>query len=377
MRITAKINDQREQADGTCAIRIEIRHNGRERHPVNINIKPGLWDEKRGRVKVGHPKHALYNATIKSTMDRIEELCLNNPDATAKEIRAMLKRPSGKGNLAVAIAQVGRSKEVNKETVRINDLVIANVEEAIPHVLLGGFTAAHAQEFRRYLEGQELHQNTVRMRMLRLRALINAATGTQTDAFRKAVPPEIESDTGSLTPEEVRSFHRAKMPTPTLALARDTWMLQLTLAGMRIGDTMTVGPECVQRDLFVHAQIKPPHLVRKVPIIEQAREIIDRYAGGPRILPVLDAAGGSMQVGRTVLNRSLKVAAQAAGIDKPIATHWARHTFANWMAELDVREDVISALMGHRAKTRTASYMAKQGDERSRKAMALLAQALL
>lgn len=76
------------------------------------------------------------------------------------------------------------------------------------------------------------------------------------------------------------------------------------------------------------------------------------------------------------MNRSLKVAAHAAGIDKPIATHWARHTFAGWMADLDVREDVIAALMGHRAKSRTATYLAKQGDERSRKAMMMLEQAL-
>lgn len=46
------------------------------------------------------------------------------------------------------------------------------------------------------------------------------------------------------------------------------------------------------------------------------------------------------------------------------------------MADLGVREDVIGSLMGHRAKTRTATYLAKQGDDRSRKAMALLQAAL-
>lgn len=375
MRITAKINDQREHEDGTCAIRIEIRHNGRERHPVNIKVKPGLWDEKRGRVRIGHPKHALYNATIKTTMDRVEELCLAHPEATAKEVRAMLKRPSGKGNLAAAITQVGRAPEVNKETLRINNLVIANVCEALPDVLLGSFNATHVWEFRRYLESTGLHQNTVRMRLLRLRSLVNAATGTVTEVFRKAVPTEVESSTGSLSPAEVHAFMRAKMPTKSLELARDTWIFQLTTAGMRIGDALSVGPEHLQDGLLVHRQIKT-ELMRRVPIIAQAREIIERYAGGKQILPVLEVAGGDLQIARTIMNRNLKVAAQAAGIDKPVATHWARHTFANWMADLDVREDVIASLMGHRAKTRTATYMAKQGDERSWKAMARLEQAL-
>ena len=375
MRITARLNDQREQADGTCAIRIEIRHNGRERHPINIGVKPGLWDEKRQRVRIGHPKHALYNATIKGVMDRIEELCLAHPEATAKEIRAMLKRPATRANLVTAITQVGRAKDVNPETLRINNLVIGGVEEALPGVTLEGFTAAHVQEFRRYLQGQGLHQNTVRMRLLRLRSLYNAATGTITDAFRMAVPTELPSNTGSLTPEEVRQFHSAKMPTKTLEITRDTWMLQLCLAGARVGDVLSVGPEHVVGDLLVHAQIKTG-LIRRVPLIEQALAIIERYKGGARFLPVLDIAEGDMHTARTMLNRNLKIAAQAAGIDKPVTTHWARHTFAGWMADLDVREDVIGSLMGHRAKTRTATYLAKQGDDRSRKAMRLLQTAI-
>jgi integrase len=375
MRITPRINDQRERDDGSCAIRIEIRHNGRERHPMNINVKPGLWDEKRGRVRIGHPKHALYNAKIKEAVDRIEGLCLDNPTSTAKEIRTMLKRPSGGGNLATAIAQVGRSEGVNKETVRINNLVVANVEAALPDVLLQDFTATHARELRKHLEAEGLHQNTVRLRMLRLRSLINAATGKVTDAFKKVVPSELESSTGSLTPEEVRAFRMARMPTKSVELARDAWMLQLTLAGMRVGDVLSVGPQHIAGDLLVHTQIKT-NLVRRVPIIAQARVIMERYAGGKTFLPIVGFACADLHSGRTMLNTHLKVAALAAGIDKPLATHWARHTFANWMAELDVREDVIAILMGHRAKTRTASYMAKQGDERSRKAMALLEAAL-
>jgi integrase len=375
MRITPRINEQREQEDGSCAIRIEIRHNGRVRHPMNINVKPGLWDEKRGRVRIGHPKHALYNAKIKEATDRIEALCLDNPTATAKEIRAMLKRPSGGGNLATAIAQVGRSKDVNKETVRINNLVVANVEQCLPDVRLQDFNSSHARELRNHLEAQGLHQNTVRLRLLRLRSLINAATGEVTDAFRKVVPTELESSTGSLTPDEVKAFRAARMPTKAVELARDTWMLQLTLAGMRVGDVLSVGPQCVSGDLLVHTQIKT-NLVRRVPIIAQAREIIDRYAGGETLLPIIGFSASDLHSGRTMLNAQLKVAALAAGIEKQVTTHWARHTFAGWMADLDVREDVIASLMGHRAKTRTATYMAKQGDDRSRKAMALLEVAL-
>ena len=158
-------------------------------------------------------------------------------------------------------------------------------------------------------------------------------------------------------------------------MGEDEGALSGKLGGSRIGDILTVGPDAIREGLLTHTQVKTS-LVRRVPLIPSALTIIERYQGGKALLPVLEISGGDMQVARTILNRNLKVAAQAAGIDKPIATHWARHTFANWMADLDVREDVIAALMGHRAKSRTASYMAKQGDERSRKAMQLLESAL-
>ena len=196
-----------------------------------------------------------------------------------------------------------------------------------------------------------------------------------THEFSQPVPAELPSDTGSLTPEEVRRLHRVQLPTRSLELTRDTWMLQLCLAGSRVGDLLSVGPDQIKDGLLVHTQIKTD-LPRRVPIIAPAREIIERYAGGSRLLPVLEIAGDDMQIARTMLNRSLKIVAQAAGIDKPVSTHWARHTFAGWMADLGVREDVIGSLMGHRAKSRTSVYLAKQGDERSRKAMALLQAAL-
>jgi site-specific recombinase XerD len=49
----------------------------------------------------------------------------------------------------------------------------------------------------------------------------------------------------------------------------------------------------------------------------------------------------------TTINKELKIIAALAGVDKPISTHFARHTFVNVSAELGINPMVVSQTTGH------------------------------
>lgn len=58
-------------------------------------------------------------------------------------------------------------------------------------------------------------------------------------------------------------------------------------------------------------------------------------------------------------NDFLKAVVAAAGIDKPVTTHWARHTFAVMMLSMGARMQNVSKMLGHASPTMTESVYAK------------------
>lgn len=62
-------------------------------------------------------------------------------------------------------------------------------------------------------------------------------------------------------------------------------------------------------------------------------------------------------------NQYLKVIAQAAGIDKPASTHYARHTGATLLLNEGIDMRIISKICGHSSTKITEQVYAKLLDE--------------
>ena len=62
-------------------------------------------------------------------------------------------------------------------------------------------------------------------------------------------------------------------------------------------------------------------------------------------------------------NEYLKVVAQAAGVDKPISSHWARHTGATMLLNEGINMDIIAKICGHSSTKITEQIYAKLLDE--------------
>ena len=62
-------------------------------------------------------------------------------------------------------------------------------------------------------------------------------------------------------------------------------------------------------------------------------------------------------------NEYLKVVAQAAGIDKPISSHWARHTGATLLLNEGIDIKIVAKICGHSSMRITEQIYAKLLDE--------------
>lgn len=81
-------------------------------------------------------------------------------------------------------------------------------------------------------------------------------------------------------------------------------------------------------------------------------------------LAVLKKYGGKLPLLSNVkYNQYLKVVAQTAGVDKPITTHWARHTGATMQLNAGVDMETVAKIFGHSSTRLTRSTYAKLLDD--------------
>lgn len=188
-----------------------------------------------------------------------------------------------------------------------------------------------------------------------------------------------ESDRIYLTEWDLEKLDRVALH-PNLGRVRDAFLFQC-YTGLRFGDLWRLENRHIeQRDGYSVICLIPEKSVRRagrmrrieIPLLPGALEILDRYAGEFRLLPVLS---------NQKYNSLIKEAAQMAGLDelvevveyenpklsqvekwKRVSTHVARHTFATLSLIKGVPLEVVSKSLGHTRLATTMVY-AKVADE--------------
>ena len=154
-----------------------------------------------------------------------------------------------------------------------------------------------------------------------------------------------------LTCEEIDMLKAAKV-SDLLDRVRDLWLFcfytGFSYAEMAAFDAAKITKNG-RRHYYEAHRLKTGAPV-KVLIVSEARAIIAKYNG---VLPVIS---------NQRYNGYLKLLAAAAGIDKPLTSHMARHSFATFALSKGVPRDVIAVMLGHTG-TREVDRYAKRLQE--------------
>lgn len=156
-----------------------------------------------------------------------------------------------------------------------------------------------------------------------------------------------------LSPSEFRVLKSIKMPTESLERVRDIFVFQ-TYTCLSYTDLSNFDASKIQEVKGAKVYIGKRQKTNKpftIPILSPAWSIITKYNGK---LPLIS---------NTKYNEYLKVVAQAAGIDKPISTHWARHTGATLLLNEGIPMQIVSKICGHSTTRITEQVYAKLLDE--------------
>lgn len=156
-----------------------------------------------------------------------------------------------------------------------------------------------------------------------------------------------------LTLEEFKKIQRVQLPTECLEKVRDMFVFQ-TYTCLSYVDLKDFNPKAIVKVKGMQVYTGNREKTGKnftIPLLPTALDILHKYNN---VLPIIS---------NVKYNQYLKVIAQAAGIDKPVSTHWARHTGATILLNSGIPMQIVSKICGHSSTKITEQVYAKLLDE--------------
>jgi integrase/recombinase XerD len=234
--------------------------------------------------------------------------------------------------------------------------------------------------FRNYMAGIGNKPTTIQRSLSFVRTVIHYAVKVghlkyEEDPFHHIPLPAPKVHKDRLTEDELVGLITYVGTDRSVILATRVFALQYYLAGMRIGDLLQLKQKNIDGVRLVYVMDKTDHHTPLI-IPAPARLILEwfgldqppeRFLPDSYILPYLDAANGldkdaihrKVESATAVINRNLKIAAAAVGIQKKVTSHMARHTFADHARRKSGDLYAISKALGHSALKITENYLAR------------------
>lgn len=303
-----------------------------------------------------------------------------------KETKALAESIRAKRQLAIQAAAAGqvptaklnagfveffasmvKARAAKHATYEAWKTALAHVERFWPNgVTFREMDRAQAEAFRAYLQGAGLAQNSQANYYGRFRTALRKAHRegflpvdicAQVDAI-----PFKETRRAFVTLEELQALAKAQCRRPELKAA----FLFSALTGLRYSDVYALTWAQVQGDeekgWGIEFTQKKTEGVEYLPIPQPARELMGK-AGKPesKVFPLGSGKLTSWE------NKQLGAWFKAAGIDKKLTFHSARHSFATIQLTLETDIYTVSKLLGHKSIKTTQIY-GKIVDSRKRAA---------
>ena len=343
---------------------------------IQRSVPLNLWNAAKGCSKGRDRASVALNAYIAElharALEKHKELVLEQALITPKLI---LKRVFGKdtemrtllGTMREGIKEMETLAGIDYSPVTINRYknVVKKLQLLIPSyygkedVTFHELTPEFIRAFDIYLKTEAgLCRNTIVRYMKCFKKFTNMALAKEwmrKNPFYGYKMEQDETDPVFLTYDELQTVMKKKFTIPRLELVRDVFVFAC-FTGLSYIDIKTLTHDKIQRmdfagEEWIITRRTKPRVSSNVPLMEIAKELIERYkglAGGDLVFPMPS---------NSVCNRHLKQIAKACGIHKEIGFHLSRHTFATTVYLCNGGTiEALSKILGHKHISTTQIY---------------------
>lgn len=220
-----------------------------------------------------------------------------------------------------------------------------------------------------WLKTNGLKRNSSSCYMRTLRTLYRKAVEmnltTDKDIFRNVFTGFAKTAKRAIPLETVREIRLLPLPEGSpLAFARDMFMLSIYLQGMSFIDLAYLKKSDIKNGLLQYDRKKTRQSL-SIGWEKPMQTIVSEYAGytkdSPYLLPIITRTDGTerqqYEKAEHSVNRNLKRIGEMAGLQIPLTTYVARHTWASCMRDLGYDLSIVSTGLGHESLKTTQIYL--------------------
>jgi site-specific recombinase XerD len=390
-RILFYLKRDKQKKDGTIPIwcRITI-DGGASRFNTKISILPGLWNAKARRA-VGRSKDAIE---INSLLDSISaslhkvyfDLQIRDNAVNSERVKNLFLGIEVKSQTILELFKQHNNELRKLVGISKTKATLQKYEVACKRV--GGFIKEYynlsdislKDVNHQFLRNYEIYlkttckcsQNTTAKFLQFLRTIILLAKNNGlivVDPFANFKIQSQKVDRGFLTEDQIRKLMNKTFNLKRLEQVRDVFVFSC-YTGLAYIDVKNLREKNIRKSfdgkLWIMGKREKTGVNFNIPLLDIAKEILDKYAGtlpDEKVLPVLS---------NQKMNAYLKEIGTICEIEKELTYHLARHTFATLTLSKGVSIESVSKMLGH-SNIKTTQIYAKITDAKVSNDMAAFA----
>lgn len=340
-------------------VQVEIQMKGKKKYvSTGVRVFKDQWDMARGGV-VGCEESEELNRMVFALKRKVDgymaELQERNEEFCFDKFGDWLERGNARHASFIdwLAERIDTRQDIRETTRKTQRKLVGALEEFGGIASFDDLTRRNVFLFDEFLKGKGNRQTTVYSYHKFMKKYVNDALmlgllKVNPYAGMRLERGESEGDK-FLTDGELQRLERAVMPTRGLEGVRDLFLMQC-YTGLAYADLMDMDWSRAVEErgrTVLRGRRRKTGAEYFVVLTERALDILRRY--GWR-LP---------RISNQQYNLRLKVMAEAAGIDKPVASHWGRHTCGMYLLNHGVGMEVVARVLGHKSIRTTESVYAK------------------
>ncbi len=361
MRMILHFN--RKNQSGKAPVQFEIYLNRSERmyFSPGVVIESKYWDAKANQVKGIHPESQLMNLKIESLRTKLLSLVKKYVESGITPSKAMFKRDfEGKKEFTETLNEY-IEKQLKHDmpglaysTYKQHNGVLKNLNKW-KTVLFTDIDSDFLKQYHNHLLATMKQSSTSKNHKVLRKYLRRAFAAKMIDEnpYNNFKIPACARRMIFLTEEEINKIREKEFSTARMNVVKDIFLF-LCNTGMEYSDVMALKHEDIVINEGNHFIIKPREKVstemQAIPLMNEALEIIQKYSDKGKQGLIFPRRSNQR------LNTYLKEIADVCGIDKPITTIVARHTFATLMLTRGLPLETVSHILGHSNTKTTRNY---------------------
>jgi len=331
---------------------------------VNSSKLTDLQERYRSAIILTNAKH--INSVIQNTIAEIntltQKLKVNEQSLDVKSIKLILD-PSSSSNNKLSFTFLG--KEIYEKHLRSGSIGTAKRYRTVKKNI--------------NLKSQGYKVNTIHNNLKTIRAIFYAAMKEGIISpeknpflvFKLKLDNKIKKE--KLTVEEIIAIEQLVLERETLIWhVRNCFLFSFYCAGIRVSDLLQLKWSNITSVGRLDYQMEKTGKQKSINLIPKAKKIIEEYKKDKShpshfIFPLIpfdaDIKAPSVLFNQissktALLNKYLKKIAVLAGIEKPLSTHIARHSFSDIARKRKASIYDISKMLGHSSIKITEMYLA-------------------